>query len=139
MHFRTSATVVVLASLAAGGWSGVVHADDPLASLNRSIQERFKDVDKFFGLRRIVVIGDTPHQFRPESIAELSAVQELRDDGMRVAFYLAGRRVLDQEPDLTTKEPTALNRRVIFGPVSVTDRGSEWGSQRRSISSTKAD
>ena len=127
MHLRASVTVVVLVTLALGGWTGLVHADDPIASLNRSIQERFMDVDKTFGLRRIVVIGDTPHQFRPESVAELSAVQELKDGGLRVAFYLAGRRVLDREPDLTTKEPFALNRRVIFGPISVTDRGSEVG------------
>jgi hypothetical protein len=113
--------------LAIAGWASIAHADDPIASLNRSIQERFKDVDKYFGLRRIVVIGDTPHQFRPESVVELSAVQELRDARMRVALYLAGRSVLNQEPDLTTKEPTVINRRVIFGPVSVTDRGSEVG------------
>ena len=48
-------------------------------------------------------------------------MQELKDGGLRVALYLAGRRVLDQEPDLTTKEPFGLNRRVIFGPVAVTD------------------
>lgn len=127
MYFRSSVTVVVMIGLAIAGWASIAHADDPIASLNRSIQERFKDVDKYFGLRRIVVIGDTPHQFRPESVVELSAVQELKDARMRVALYLAGRSVLNQEPDLTTKEPTVINRRVIFGPVSVTDRGSEVG------------
>lgn len=127
MYYRSSVTVVVMIGLAIAGWASIAHADDPIASLNRSIQERFKDVDKYFGLRRIVVIGDTPHQFRPESVVELSAVQELRDARMRVALYLAGRSVLNQEPDLTTKEPTVINRRVIFGPVSVTDRGSEVG------------
>ncbi len=127
MYYRSSVAVVVMIGLAIAGWASAAHADDPIASLNRSIQERFKDVDKYFGLRRIVVIGDTPHQFRPESVTELSAVQELRDARMRVALYLAGRSVLNQEPDLTTKEPTVINRRVIFGPVSVTDRGSEVG------------
>jgi hypothetical protein len=99
----------------------VVRADDPIASLNRSVQDRFKDVDKYFGLRRIVVIGDTPHQFRPESVAEFSAVKALEESGYRVALYVAGRRVLDREPHLTTDEPTQLDRRVIFGPVAVTD------------------
>ena len=96
-------------------------ADDPIASLNRAIQDRFKDVDKFFGLRRIVVIGDTPHQFRPENVTELAAVQALKDGGLRAALYLAGRRVLEREPDLSSKEPFGLNRRVIFGPVAVTE------------------
>ena len=121
MYLRPSVTVTVLVSLALTAWTGIVHADDPIASLNRSIQDRFKDVDKFFGVRRIVVIGDSPHQFKPENVTELAAVQGLRDGGLRVALYVAGRRVLDQEPDLTTKEPFGLNRRVIFGPVVVTD------------------
>jgi hypothetical protein len=120
MRVRALAIVALLVSAAGGAWSDTVHADDPIASLNRSIQDRFKDVDKFFGLRRIVVIGDSPHQFNPENAAELSAVEELNDAGLRVSLYLAGRRVLDQEPDLTTKEPFGLNRRVIFGPVAVT-------------------
>jgi hypothetical protein len=98
----------------------VVRADDPIGALNRVIQDRFKDVDKQFGLRRIVVIGDTPHRFKPDSVAELEVVKELEDSRLRVALYLAGRRVLQREPDLTTKEPFALNRRVLFGPIAVT-------------------
>jgi hypothetical protein len=101
--------------------AGALAADDPIASLNRAIQDRFKDIDKTFGLRRIVVIGDTPHQFRPERVSEFAAVQELVDANVQVALYLAGRRVLEREPDLTTKVPFALNRRVLFGPVAVTD------------------
>ena len=120
MRFRALVTATVSLALA-GTLTAFVAADDPIASLNRSIQERFKDVDKNFGLRRIVVIGDTPHQFRPESVSESSAVQELKDARLHVAFYLAGRRVLDREPHLTTKEPTLLDRRVIFGPIAVTD------------------
>lgn len=67
---RASVTMAVLVSLVVTAGVGVVHADDPIAALNRSIQDRFKDVDKFFGLRRIVVIGDTPHQFRPENACD---------------------------------------------------------------------
>ena len=115
--------VVTLTALSAVLTAGtiIVSADDPIAALNRSVQDRFKDVDKYFGLRRIVVIGDTPHQFRPESVAEFAAVKALKESGYRVALYLAGRRVLDRDPHLTTEEPTQLDRRAIFGPVAVTD------------------
>ena len=120
MRLTTFVTLTALSVVVTAG-TVIVCADDPLASLNRSVQDRFKDVDKYFGLRRIVVIGDTPHQFRPESVAEFAAVKALKESGYRVALYLAGRRVLDREPHLTTEEPTQLDRRVIFGPVGVTD------------------
>jgi hypothetical protein len=115
--------IVTLTALSAVLTAGtiIVSADDPIAALNRSVQDRFNDVDRYFGLRRIVVIGDTPHQFRPESVAEFAAVKALEESGYRVALYLAGRRVLDREPHLTPEEPTQLDRRVIFGPVAVTD------------------
>jgi hypothetical protein len=122
MRFRLSMTLIVaVVGVATWAATSLNAADDPLASLNRAIQERFKDVDKNFGLRRIVVIGDTPHQFRPETVSEFAAVQELKDEGLHVALYMAGRRVLDREPDLTTKQPFTVNRRVIFGPIAVTD------------------
>lgn len=122
MRFRLSVTLIV-AVVAVSAWAttSLNAADDPLASLNRAIQERFTDVDKNFGLRRIVIIGDTPHQFRPETVSEFATVQELKDEGLQVAMYMAGRRVLDREPDLTTKQPFTVNRRVIFGPIAVTD------------------
>ena len=107
--------------------TALVGADDPLASLNRTIQERFKNVDRNFGLRRIVVLGDTPHQFRPQNVSESAAVKDLDDAGLHVAFYLAGRRVLEREPHLLTKEPTLLDRRVIFGPIAVTNPESSAG------------
>lgn len=118
---RAKALVALLALNLVVAGVITIGADDPIASLNRSIQDRFKDVDKNFGLRRIVVLGDTPHQFRPESVPEFSAVKELKDAGFEIALYVAGRRVLDREPHLTTKEPTQLDRRVIFGPIAVTD------------------
>lgn len=113
---RISVALVVCLAIPMVG----VGRDDPIAALNRSIQDRFKDVDETFGLRRIVVLGDTPHRFRPENVTELAAVSELEDAGLRVAMYVAGRRVLQREPDLTTKGPFELNRRVIFGPIAVT-------------------
>ena len=94
--------------------------DDPLDSLNRAIQERFAGIDKFFGLRRIVVLGDTPHRFRPETLSEEAAVQDLRDASLKVALYIAGRRVLEREPNLSSDEPGMIDRRVIFGPIAVT-------------------
>ena len=109
-------TFAMTISLAATGL-----ADDPIAALNRIIQERFTEVDSTFGLRRIVVIGDTPHRFQPENVSEFDAVRGLDEARLRVALYMAGRRVLDVEPDLATKMPFALNRRVVFGPVAVTD------------------
>ena len=107
--------VVLVVSTGAG-----VALDDPIAALNQAIQGRFALVDGTFGLRRIVVIGDTPHQFRPEKVSELDAVEGLDEQNLSVALYVAGRRVLDREPDLATKVPFALNHRVIFGPVAVT-------------------
>jgi hypothetical protein len=118
----TLKTVIVVASIAiAVTLPGRIHAlDDPLDALNRAIQQRFTGVDKFFGLRRITVIGDTPHQFRPETLSEEEVVQELRDANMKVALYLAGRRVLEREPNLASDAPMKVDRRVIFGPIAVT-------------------
>ena len=127
MQIRACAGVMVVVSLALSALTASVLADDPIASLNRSIQDRFKDVDNTFGLRRIVVIGDTPHRFKPESVTELAAVREVEDARLQVAMYVAGRRVLDREPDLTTKEPLALNRRIIFGPIAVTPPATSEG------------
>jgi hypothetical protein len=120
-------SVVIAVGIAAAALAPIVYADDPIAALNRAIQERFKDVDTTFGLRRIVVIGDTPHRFKPENAGELAAVQELDDARLRVAIYVAGRRVLQREPDLNTKVPFELNRRVIFGPIVVTPRQTTAG------------
>lgn len=108
-------------------FTGAIAADDPIAVLNRAIQARFADVDTQFGLRRIVTIGDTPHRFRPENVGELDAVQALESARLRLALYLAGRRVLDREPELAGKTPFVLDRRVLFGPIAVTrhDLGSE--------------
>jgi hypothetical protein len=117
----TLRTALLLASLAAvtGMPAGVLAGDDPLDALNRVIQDRFAGIDKFFGLRRIVVIGDTPHQFRPETVAEEAAVQELRDEKLKVALYMAGRRVMEREPNLMGKSG-GVDRRVIFGPIAIT-------------------
>ncbi len=122
MRLRTLITAAATtAALCGSVLAAAGSTDDPIASLNQAIQDRFKDVDKLFGLRRIVVLGDTPHQFRPETVTEFAVVREIDEAGLRVAMYVAGRRVLEREPDLTTKVPFELNRRVIFGPVAVTN------------------
>ena len=119
----TVRTAFVIASVAiAVSTPGRLHAHDGLLDcLNLVIQQRLSGVDKFFGLRRIVVIGDTPHQFRPETVSEEAVVQDLRDANLKVALYMAGRRVLEREPNLSSKEPFGVDRRVIFGPIAVTD------------------
>ena len=121
MRLRTFVIAAATTAALCGSVLAAGSADDPIASLNQAIQDRFKDVDTLFGLRRIVVLGDTPHRFRPETVSEFGVVRELDEAGLRVAMYVAGRRVLEREPDLTTKVPFELNRRVIFGPVAVTD------------------
>ena len=118
---RLHTTPIVVGVLMLASALSAAAADDPIAALNAVIQSRFSDIDTTFGLRRIVVIGDTPHRFRPETVRESEVVQSLDAERLRVALYVAGRRVLEREPDLTTKVPFALNRRVIFGPVAVTD------------------
>jgi hypothetical protein len=120
MRSRLYASIALVVGFGIPASTDIVRADDPIAALNRSIQDRFQDIDKLFGLRRIVVLEDTPHRFRPDSVSEFSAVRELNDARLSVALYLAGRRVLQREPDLTASEPFAINRRVIFGPVHVT-------------------
>ena len=120
MNLRT-ALVVASMAMAVGVPAGIQAVeDDPLDALNRTIQARFAGIDKLFGLRRIVVLGDTPHQFRPETVSEEAVVQELRDAKLEVALYMAGRRVLEREPNLKTDTPGVVNRRVIFGPIAVT-------------------
>jgi hypothetical protein len=50
----------------------------------------------------------------------MDAVRGIDEASLAVALYLAGRRVLEREPNLLTKQPGLVDRRVIFGPVAVT-------------------
>ena len=92
------------------------------------IQERFKDVDEGFGIRRIIRLGETPHRFRPENAREESAVRDFERDGIRVVLYLTGRRVLTEDapadneprPTFTAIPPGRLfESSLIKGPVDV--------------------
>ncbi|HEV8486775.1 MAG TPA: hypothetical protein VGV87_24740 [Blastocatellia bacterium] len=110
------------------GWSGAAQqnltkedgcedADSRLLSLlDDCVQQRFKDIDKGFGFRRIIKLGDTPHRFKPENAKELKVVDELKTARLNVVLYLAGRRVLGEKPDATA----IVSRRLVQGPASIT-------------------
>jgi hypothetical protein len=89
-----------------------------LSLLDNSVQQRFKDIDKGFGYRRIITAGDTPHRFKPENPKELKAVDELRRARMEVFLYVAGRSVLGKVPPDT--DPKTYSRMRIKGPASIT-------------------
>ena len=90
-----------------------------IADLNDCLQERFKDVDQAFGIRRITKVGETPHRFKPENVREEHVVQDLQEKGLRLVLYLAGRRVLRPTADLPTTGRGSLWA-LIKGPVLVT-------------------
>jgi hypothetical protein len=94
-----------------------VHEVVLLSSLNDCLQERFRDVDQAFGLRRIVRVGETPHRFTPENARELSTVRDLERARLHVVLYLTGRQVLQPRPASTASEGV---RPAIKGPVIVT-------------------
>ena len=83
-----------------------------IAELNDCIQQRFQDVDKFFGFRRMVKPDDTPHRFRPENVREMEAVQVLEKAQLDVVLYLAGRRVLKPRTE-------GMERWAPKGPVHI--------------------
>lgn len=110
-----------------------IAAQDPKASaldvcliveLDRYIQERFKDVDRGFGFRRVVTINQTPHRFQPEKAKELEAVSELEKARLQVVLYLAGRSVLGPQPEKGYWE-SRIPRKMIQGPVLVTAAGQQ--------------
>jgi hypothetical protein len=88
-----------------------------LAAFNDCLQERFRDVDQAFGIRRIIRLGETPHRFAPENARELGAVRDLERGGLHVVLYLTGRQVLQPKPASTSSEGV---RPAIRGPVMVT-------------------
>jgi hypothetical protein len=74
---------------------------DPVARLNDCIQQRFLGT-RTFGISR--VLPNRYHgvvQFQPENAAEAAAVDDLTRKGYQVAWFLAGRHVLDPAPPLS--------------------------------------
>jgi hypothetical protein len=106
-------------------------------ALDDCIQQRFKDIDKSFGFRRIIRAGDTPHRFKPENTKEFSSIGELNSKKVEVALYLASRSVLGDKPDdkewnqdrlasteqgvtpMSIGRGTGFSRRIIKGPVLI--------------------
>lgn len=107
------------------------------------LQQRFKEIDKSFGFRRIIRPGDTPHRFKSENAKELAAVGKLKVEELTVALYLTSRSVLGEKPNekewaqgqtehsqkdkfLTPPQYERLiSRRLIKGPVIISgdDKG----------------
>ncbi len=90
-----------------------------ISALNDCIQRRFEDINDRFGVARIVRIGETPHRFQPESVAEMGSVRALEQARLQVILYVAGTRVLRPTPTL----PLVGNAHalaIIKGPVRVT-------------------
>jgi hypothetical protein len=120
--------VLLLVTAAAGWRMNTVRAAnerDParlIAALNGCIQQRFREVNERFGISRVIRIGDTPHTFRPEEVAELEAVTALEQANLRVVLYLTGRRVQAPKPD-TSRWSAADAWRLIKGPVRITSEG----------------
>jgi hypothetical protein len=92
-----------------------------LVELDRFIQERFKEIDRGFGYRRVVTLNDTPHRFRPENAKEAEVVSNLEQARMQVALYLAGRGVIGTRPAAAQWERYV--KKPIQGPALVTAAG----------------
>jgi hypothetical protein len=120
-------------------------------ALDDCIQERFKDIDKAFGLRRLMRAGDTPHRFKPENTKELASLSELKSRKIEAALYLTSRSVLGDKPDAIEWNQGAdvspvgsgigYSRRIIKGPVLINARGRDdlplpselWEQSRKAI------
>ena len=89
-------------------------------ALDERIQERFRKTDERFGITRVVRLDDSPHTFRPEHVGETAAVENLKRAGLDVVLYVAGRRVLSEQPDASW--PQAAQWRLVKGPVMVAAR-----------------
>jgi hypothetical protein len=91
-------------------------ASGAIQALDAAIQQRFTKVDGTFGFTRVMPRG-TAHDFVPESDAELSSLSRLDDAHLRVALYLAGRRLLSPSAD----QPLFSRRQdPIKGPARLT-------------------
>jgi hypothetical protein len=109
-------------------------------ALDDCIQQRFKEIDKYFGIRRIMVAGDTPHLFKPENARELASLKELQKRKLEAAIFLTSRSVLGARPEESEWTPdkrvstrkgvtttsvgtgTGFSRRIIKGPVLISAR-----------------
>jgi hypothetical protein len=116
-----------------------------IAALHDRIQERFKEIDRGFGFRRIVTHGETPHRFNPENVRELEAVEGLAQARLRVVLYLSGRRLVEspEAPASPGAVWQSIKGPVIVGATAAAaaDGGAEnpprpvdlWSDARRAI------
>lgn len=128
MCFRPGKTIPVVAvvhtvamlSMTQVGASGVAsdRSNEPIVrailTLDASIQQRFNDTSRGFGLSRVG--RPLTHRFEPETLSERSTVHELEQAGQRVMVFLANRRLLGPKPN-PSRMPIAL---WIKGPVFIT-------------------
>lgn len=135
--FLLVALVLLEPSLAALASQNSADESQAIDALDDCIQQRFKEIDKTFGLRRIMRAGDTPHRFKPENAREISSVNDLNSRKLDVALYLTSRSVLGEKPEegeweqnrlvSTSKgvtstaigSGTGYSRRIIKGPVLI--------------------
>jgi hypothetical protein len=100
---------------------GFIRGCSMIDPLDDCIQARFKEAEKVFGYLRV-----TPQthisMFFPKNEEERVAVSELEQEGWRVGFYLAGRRIMDSEPEISRQKLGNMYRRhpVIHGPLLIT-------------------
>jgi hypothetical protein len=119
----------------AGGGAAAIHAAEKpaiavlIGALNDCIQERFKEVDQLFGMRRLVPPGYTAHRFHPETVREVAAVSDLDRAGMRVVLYLSGRDILRPQLDRARLSDEAMWR-LIKGPVLIAPSAAAAASAR---------
>ena len=115
-----------------------------IAELHAVMQNRFKEIDKGFGYRRLVTVGDSPHSFKPENREESDAVEALKRSSLEVTLYLSGRRVLGAKPEGDMWKHYAKN--MIKGPLAIVgerkdedafDRSELWTQSRKAMTAFK--
>jgi hypothetical protein len=89
-----------------------------IEALDDCIQQRFLDIDKGFGFRRLVRPGETAHRFKPENAKELAVVSYLTGQKLEVVLYLAGRGIV--APNLNSKDVDNVAGKLIKGPIRIT-------------------
>jgi hypothetical protein len=91
-------------------------------ALDECIQERFSKSDQVFGYDRVTARTRHVNLFEAENQSEREAISELEKDGWQVAFYLIGRRILGQKPDLSDLKWRYRFQypSEIHGPVAIT-------------------
>lgn len=88
--------------------------------IDECIQELFSKADFRFGMTRVPTRTSHIKYFAPSTPKEVQMVKELEADGWEVGFYLAGRRILGEKPDVNAIKLFADGHSVIGGPISIT-------------------